>query len=95
MTKKDLRIIQGATFIDETALFEQVSAIIENRKRRAKTHVSQEVTLMFWEVGHYVDSAVLNNQRAACGKKILTTLSAKLSRSHIIEQLPLKEVRLI
>ncbi|MCL1795162.1 MAG: PDDEXK nuclease domain-containing protein [Oscillospiraceae bacterium] len=64
--------------LDETVLFERVAAIIENRKYRAYAHANHENTLMFWEVGQYINSVVLGNKRAAYGKQILTTLSAKL-----------------
>ena len=64
--------------LDEAVLFERVAAIIENRKYRAYAHANHENTLMFWEVGQYINSAVLGNKRAAYGKQILTTLSAKL-----------------
>jgi predicted nuclease of restriction endonuclease-like (RecB) superfamily len=64
--------------IDETTLFERVAAIIENRKYRTYAHANTETTLMFWEVGQYINSTVLGNQRAAYGKQILPTLSAEL-----------------
>ena len=64
--------------IDENELFVRVAEIIENRKYRAALHVNQETTMMFWEVGKYIDSVVLDNKRAAYGKKILTELAAKL-----------------
>jgi hypothetical protein len=35
--------------------------------------------MMYWEVGHYINSIILDGGRAAYGKKILTALSAKLS----------------
>jgi predicted nuclease of restriction endonuclease-like (RecB) superfamily len=76
--KKDSLIQQENALIDETVLFERVAVIIENRKYRAASHANQETTLMFWEVGQYINVAVLKNQRAAYGKKILTALSAKL-----------------
>ena len=64
--------------VDEAALFERVAAIIENRKYRAYAHANRENTLMFWEVGQYINSAVLGNKRAAYGKQILSSLAAKL-----------------
>ncbi|MCL2219591.1 MAG: DUF1016 N-terminal domain-containing protein, partial [Chitinispirillia bacterium] len=76
--------------IDENALFERVSAIIENRKYRATVYANSEVTLMFWEIGHYVNSIMLESKRAAYGKQIVATLSPQLSWSHIIELLPLE-----
>jgi len=76
--------------IDEKILFERVSAIIENRKYRATVYANSEVTLMFWEIGHYVNSVMLESKRAAYGKQIVATLSPQLSWSHIIELLPLE-----
>ena len=68
----------NAGFIDEVALFEHVAAIIENRKGRAGAYVNREVTLMYWEVGQFVGSALLGGERAEYGKKILATLSQQL-----------------
>ena len=65
--------------IDEKQLFAQVVEIIENRKTRAATQVNQETTMMFWEVGRYINSIVLGNKRAEYGKQIVTTLSSQLS----------------
>ena len=75
--------VQGATMmIDENALFECVSAIIENRKHRIHASVNSEATLMYWEVGQHINSVILDNKRAEYGKKILTTLSSKLVLKH-------------
>jgi hypothetical protein len=68
--------------IDEAVLFERVAAIIENRKYRAAAHANSEATLMFWEVGQYINSVVLEFKRAAYGKQILMTLSAKLIENY-------------
>ena len=70
--------VQANGVVDEAALFERVSAIIENRKSRAAAYANSEVTLMFWEVGQYINSAVLDFKRAIYGKRILSTLSIKL-----------------
>ena len=69
---------QSTAIIDETQLFERVVEIIENRKSCAAVHNNYEFTLMFWEVGRYVSSAVLDFKRAAYGKKILSELATKL-----------------
>ena len=73
--KKNELAIHDEKQIDEAALFERVSAIIENRKFRAQTAANSEATLMFWEVGQYVNSVVLDAKRAAYGKQIVATLS--------------------
>jgi predicted nuclease of restriction endonuclease-like (RecB) superfamily len=76
--KSDAIVAQTTSRIDETALFERVVAIIENRKYRAAARVNQETTLMFWEVGQYISQTVLGNDRAAYGKQILSELATKL-----------------
>jgi predicted nuclease of restriction endonuclease-like (RecB) superfamily len=64
--------------VDETQLFERVSAIIENRKATASSYVNREITLMYWEVGRYISSVVLDGERGKYGKQIFSTLSRKL-----------------
>ena len=64
--------------LDENSLFQSVSEIIENRKTRAGSYANQEITLMFWEVGYYINSVVLEGKCAEYVKQIMTTLSAKL-----------------
>ena len=76
--KKDKSSLTGSELIDEVALFERTCKIIENRKCRAASHITNETTLMFWELGQYINSIILDGKRAAYGKKILTTLSSKL-----------------
>ena len=76
-SKKELAV-QGEIQIDEAQLFERVASIIELRKSRAGTYANREVTLMYWEVGHYVNSVVLDGSRAAYGKRIVTALASQL-----------------
>ena len=64
--------------IDENQLFKRVSQIIEKRKFRAYSSVNQEATMMFWEVGKFINTSILENKRAAYGKQIFSTLSRKL-----------------
>jgi hypothetical protein len=80
MTRNKSELIKPVTAIaiDEAALFERVSAIIDNRKSRAGAYANREVTLMYWEIGKYVGSVLLDGERAEYGKKILATLSQEL-----------------
>ena len=64
--------------IDENLLFTRVVEIIENRKRRAGSFANREVTLMYWEIGQYIGSILLGDERAEYGKRILATLSQQL-----------------
>jgi predicted nuclease of restriction endonuclease-like (RecB) superfamily len=71
-------VIAPGEIVDENTLFERVAAIIENRKARAYARVNTEHTMMFWEIGEYINSVVLGSKRADYGKKILPSLAAKL-----------------
>jgi len=82
MNQKNDTVITPEINIDETTLFEHTSSIIETRKYRASAYANQEMTLMFWDVGKYINPTILNDQRAAYGKKILATLSTKLTTSY-------------
>ena len=64
--------------IDENVLFSRIAEIIENRKAKAYANSNQEVTIMFWEVGHYINSILLGSKRAEYGKRILPALATKL-----------------
>ena len=83
MSKKKLKIIStNGRQIDENALFKHVSEIIENRKSQAAIYANNEVTLMFWEIGRYVNSVILDSKRATYGKQIVATLSQQLQERY-------------
>ena len=68
--------------IDINSLFARISKIIEKRKNRAGMYANREVTLMYWEIGHYIGSVLLGGERAEYGKKILATLSQELIKKY-------------
>ena len=76
--KKPTTALTDQSPVDEFSLFARVAEIIETRKSRAGAYANREVTLMYWEIGRYINSVVLGDQRAAYAKKIFSTLSRKL-----------------
>jgi predicted nuclease of restriction endonuclease-like (RecB) superfamily len=70
--------IQPTYPVNESVLFENISRIIEDRRAAAAAYANREVNLMFWEIGRYINSTILDFKRAAYGKKIFSTLSRKL-----------------
>ncbi len=70
------------TQINENSLFTHISKIIEKRKNKAGMYTNREVTLMYWEIGHYISSVVLGEERAEYGRKIVTTLSSQLVKKY-------------
>jgi len=63
---------------NEIRIFNDVVQIVENRKRQLSAAVVAGGTLMFWEVGHYIRSAILAENRAEYGRQIVERLSVRL-----------------
>ena len=76
--KKNEIIAHGEVQVSDTQIFKHVANIIESRKYRAGIFANCEITLMYWEIGHYVNSIVLDGGRAAYGKRIVAELASKL-----------------
>ena len=68
--------------IDERSLFANVAEIIESRKIRAGSYVNREATLMYWEVGWYINSVVLDGGRAGYGKRIVALLAQQFVKNY-------------
>jgi len=77
--KKENKLLTDVPQIDENSLFLNVSKIIENRRSLAYSYANLEIVQMYWEVGRFINTSILgNNKRAAYGKQIFSTLSRKL-----------------
>ena len=68
--------------VDEGSLFARVAEIIETRKSWAGAYANREVTLMYWEIGNYINSVVLGGERGEYGGRIVATLSQQLVRKY-------------
>ena len=79
--RKDI-VLTDDIRIDENSLFSRISEIIENRRSRAGVYANREVTLMYWEIGRYINDVLLENERAVYGKKIFVSLSRKLTDTY-------------
>jgi len=66
----------------ENMLFSNVSQIIEQRKFNIVSTANNQIVLMFWEIGKYINTAILGMERAEYGKKIVATLSQQLQQKY-------------
>lgn len=76
------RIIPPASIHVPEALLGDIRHLIEAARQRAVTAVNSELTLLYWRIGHQIQSQVLAGQRAEYGKQVLPTLSAELVRDY-------------
>lgn len=79
MTKKQKALMsRKASTLSEAALFKHVSSIIEKRRYSAGAYANREITLMYWEIGGYISSVLLDGDRGEYGKRIVSALSTQL-----------------
>jgi len=77
--KKPAAVLVESLQVDERSLFARVAEIIETRKSRAGAYANREVTLMYWEIGRYINTVLLGGERAEYGKRIVSVLSTQLT----------------
>ncbi|MDR0563818.1 MAG: PDDEXK nuclease domain-containing protein [Azoarcus sp.] len=83
ITKKGAKVaVSDTSNIDEATLYDRVAAIIDHRKARAGAYANREVTLMYWEIGHHINSTLLGGERAEYGKRIVATLARQLQEKY-------------
>jgi len=62
----------------ENKLFANLVQIIEQGKKQVAVQVNSTVVLTYWQIGKTINEHILNNERAAYGKEIVSTVSTKL-----------------
>ena len=76
--EKQDKIAKQKSVNDESQVFSCISHIIEKRKFNAVSSANNQIIVMFWEIGKYINLNILEEARADYGKKILLTVSTKL-----------------
>lgn len=71
----------NSNLVEQTTdkLFDGVSRIINRAKRGVAIYVNVQSNMMFWQVGKYIISELKYENYSAYGKKILATLSQRLT----------------
>ena len=60
-------------------LIKHLQELIENTRKRVAAVVSDETTQLYWNVGHAINTFVLQGNRAEYGKQIVATVSRQLA----------------
>ena len=63
---------------NDIQLFTNLVQIIEQAKKQVAVQVNSTVVLTYWKIGKTINEHILNNERAAYGKGILSTVATKL-----------------
>jgi len=62
----------------DNILYSHIRQLIENSKQRVYSTVNAEITLLYWNIGKYINENLKSDKSSDYGKSILPTLSAKL-----------------
>ncbi len=65
---------------DQKLLKEIVSLVHDSKKEVART-VNSTITLLYWQIGHKINTNILKNNRADYGQQIVATLSRELTNN--------------
>ena len=66
----------------EKVLIEKVRTLIEATKNEVAVTVNSAMTMLYWEIGTYIKSYILDDKRADYGKQIVVSLSRQLQQEY-------------
>ena len=73
-----------ATDVDkvQSDLFQDIAELIETTRNKVAVSVNSSMVLLYWEIGNRIRKKVLGEERAAYGRRIIDTLSSKLTKKY-------------
>ncbi len=71
----------GKTVLNKE-LFGEIRQLIETARGRVATTVNAELTLLYWQVGCSINTAVLKGERAVYGKQVIADLAQQLTTEY-------------
>ncbi len=63
-------------------LLDDIRTLINNARIRVASTANIETTLLYWNIGHRINTDVLGNKRAAYGKQIVSQLASQLQQEY-------------
>jgi len=73
-----LKQSRGGESASDNVLYTNIRQLIEESKQRVFTSVNAEITMLYWNIGKYINENLKTGKSSDYGKNILPTLSAKL-----------------
>ena len=59
-------------------IFDKVSGLIEQARRKVATTINQEMVMLYWNIGETIKEEIIKSKRAEYGKQIVHSLSGEL-----------------
>ncbi len=76
-----------------SVLISDLRQIIERAQGRVAATANYELTMMYWHIGERINREVLGNERAAYGKRIVSTVSTQLQSLYGVKGFELRNIR--
>lgn len=70
------------TKIDHEDLLSELRSLIEQSRSRAARAVNSELVALYWHIGRRLRDEIVGNERAAYGKQVVATVSARLTAEY-------------
>jgi hypothetical protein len=70
--------------LDENHPFSRIAVIIEKRRNRAVFHVGNETAVMFRDIRHFINIAILGDNRVEYGRPVFLAPLGKLAGSDYV-----------
>ncbi len=65
-------------------LLDDIRSLIHNARIRVASTANIETTLLYWNIGHRVNTEILGGKRAGYGKQIVTQLASQLQNEYMV-----------
>jgi predicted nuclease of restriction endonuclease-like (RecB) superfamily len=66
--------------LDNAPLLDDLRRLIVEARERVAIYVNQELTMLYWDIGHCIQTEILKDERAEYGKQIVGTVSQQLTQ---------------
>jgi len=63
-------------------MFTDIKTLIEESKQSVALQVNKTLTMMYWQIGKYINDDILKNKRADYGKEVISSLSIELTHEY-------------
>jgi len=70
---------KGHTETSSAQVFDRVSGLIEQARRKVATTINQEMVMLYWNIGKTIKEEIIKSKRAEYGKQILHSVSGELT----------------
>ena len=77
-TKKSKELTETSS----TQVFDKISELIEQARKRVAVTINQEMVVLYWNIGKTIKKEIIKSDRADYGKQIVQSLSEELSHNY-------------